>query len=547
MNVRDCSFGDRLWFGGLAALILLAASVISPVAVAAELKLPDGWTSETRTVKVAHPDGDMDTQIMYYKGKLKVPGKNNLQLEYVYIRAGKFTMGDPETRQEQRPVEITKGFFLSRCEVTQAQYKKIVGENPSHFKNKPNNPVEKISWQAAEAFCRKLSMIEGMTCRLATDEEWEYACRAGSTGKFYWGEDMRGDCAWWGRNRGGRPQTVGEKLPNAWGLYDMAGNSQEWVTAEPEPEVEGSAKDGFYLRGGPVDEYDWSLKSHVRQFYADIFTGYNNITIRVVVEAPAGDEVKDQGGSVKSGLPDGWTSRTVKVTAAMPNRDMPVEVTYYQNSLTPDVLGSEVAMEFVLVDPGRFLMSSPPRELGRHPDELEQHEVTIEKPFYIGAYEVTQKQYYYIMGGGEDMEAMFADHPKEGVARGHAEEFCRRLSDKDGVTYRLPTEEEWEYACRAGSTTAYYWGKKVRDDCAWHKDNSGMRTNQVGRKLPNAWGLYDMSGNVWEWCQGPGRGSLRGGAWGGAAAGLRSARRFYRLKGHNDFHGCGFRVVVDAS
>jgi formylglycine-generating enzyme required for sulfatase activity len=225
---------------------------------------------------------------------------------------------------------------------------------------------------------------------------------------------------------------------------------------------------------------------------------------------------------------------------------MQVEVTYFQNSLTPQVLGSEVGMEFVLIKRGEFMMSSPPRELGRHPDEPEQHKVTIEKPFYVGACEVTEKQYYYIVGGGENMDPFFADYPKEGVDRNDAEEFCRRLSEKDGMTYRLPTEQEWEYACRAGSTTAFYWGNKLRDDCAWHKDNSGMRTNKVGQKLPNAWGLYDMSGNVWEWCQGEGRGTLRGGAWGGGAAGLRSSRRFYRLKGHNDFHGCGFRVVADA-
>ncbi len=541
MNVRKDAFAYSVWLVGCAVLVVFAV-----LPAAADVKVPAGWTSEARTVKVAGPDGDTDKEITYYKGRLKVAGKKNLQLEYVYIPAGRFTMGDPETRQEQRPVEIAKGFFLSRCEVTQAQYKKVMGKNPSHFKNKPNNPVEKVSWADALEFCKRLSKMEGATCRLATDEEWEYACRAGSTGKFYWGENMRGDCAWWGRNRGGRPQEVGQKLPNAWGLYDMAGNSVEWVTGEADPEIEGSAKDGYYLRGGPVDEYDWSLKSHVRQWYADIFTGYNNLTIRVVVEV-GGGEARIEGGSAKAGPPGGWTSRTAKVKAATPKGDMPVEVTYYQNSVTPAVLGSEVGMEFVLIQPGQFVMSSPARERGRHPDEPEQHDVTIDKPFYIGAYEVTQKQYYHIMGGGEDMEVMFADYPKEGVSRGDAEEFCRRLSEKDGVAYRLPTEEEWEYVCRAGSTTAYYWGKKVRDDCVWHKGNSGMRTNRVGQKLPNAWGLYDMSGNVWEWCQGPRRGSLRGGAWGGGAAGLRSARRFYRLKGHNDFHGCGFRVVVDAN
>ena len=137
------------------------------------------------------------------------------------------------------------------------------------------------------------------------------------------------------------------------------------------------------------------------------------------------------------------------------------------------------------------------------------------------------------------------DAAKEGVNIAHAQEFCRLMSEREGAACRLPTETEWEYACRAGSTTPYYWGKSVRDDCAWGKDNSGEQTHPVGQKLPNAWGLYDMSGNVWEWCTDGGRGVLRGGSYGGAAPGLRTARRFARLKGHNDYSGCGFRVVVE--
>lgn len=149
MNVRKDAFAYSVWLVGCAALVVFAVSL-----PAADVKVPAGWTSETRTVKVASPDGDTDKEITYYKGRFKVPGKKNLQLEYVYIPAGKFIIGDPGEPDEQRPAEVAKGFLMSRCEVTQAQYKKVMGKNPSHFKNKPNNPVEKISWADASSSAR---------------------------------------------------------------------------------------------------------------------------------------------------------------------------------------------------------------------------------------------------------------------------------------------------------------------------------------------------------------------------------------------------------
>jgi len=233
-------------------------------------------------------------------------------------------------------------------------------------------------------------------------------------------------------------------------------------------------------------------------------------------------------------LPEGWTSRVRKVKVATPAKDTEVELAFVRK---------DGPMEFVVIKAGEFLMSSPARERNRYPDEPEQHPARVERAFLLSTCEVTERQYYALVD--PEKEPPRPDAAKEGINFASAREFCRRMSERDGVTCRLPTETEWEYACRAGSTTPYYWGKSVRADCAWGKDNSGGQTHLVGRKLPNAWGLYDMSGNVWEWCTDGERGVLRGGSYGGGAPGLRTARRFARLKGHNDYSGCGFRVVVE--
>ncbi|MDY6951963.1 MAG: formylglycine-generating enzyme family protein [Thermodesulfobacteriota bacterium] len=231
---------------------------------------------------------------------------------------------------------------------------------------------------------------------------------------------------------------------------------------------------------------------------------------------------------------------------------------------------NSIGMTFVHIPPGTFVMGSPEKEKGRRDDEQE-HFVTLTRGFYCQVTEVTQGQWLEVMGKNPShFQDCGDDCPVEFVSWKDCKQFIRQLNRREGIsTYRLPTEAEWEFACRAGSQTAFATGTILETGCGlvpyldalgWYCGNSGKRPHPAARKGPNAFGLYDMHGNMWEWCEdwygaypldhvtdptGPPSGAarvLRGGGWHEDAEDCRSAIRVARSP-ESKAGTLGFRVV----
>jgi len=237
-------------------------------------------------------------------------------------------------------------------------------------------------------------------------------------------------------------------------------------------------------------------------------------------------------------------------------------------------IGNSIGMEFILIPAGEFEMDSQSREKRRKLWESPVHRVSIKKPFYLGRYPVTQKQWQKVVGNNPSY-FKGEKNPVENISWVESRAFLRKLNtlekaNENNYLYRLPTEAEWEYVARAGMTTSYFFGDdetKLTEN-AWFLKNSGLETHSVGLKKPNPWGLYDMYGNVGEWVQdeyhinykgAPADGRAweslfpsvsipvrirRGGGWNGNAGCCRSAERLFAAQDKR-LNSLGFRVVKD--
>ena len=503
---------------------------------------------------------------------------NSIGIKLMRIPKGKFLMGSPETEEgrskdeTQHEVTISQNFYMGATEVTQAQWQKVMGNEPSKFKD-DQLPVEQISWYEAVDFCKRLSeMPEEKNAdrkyRLPTEAEWEYACRAGTTTPFHFGSQLNGrqaNCDGtvpYGTDTKGpnleKTSPVGTYPANVWGLYDMHGNVWEWCfnwngeypsgsVTNPSGPATGSYR---VVRGG-----GWGFGAvYCRSAYRlGIVTSNRNFGLgfRVALSSSM-DEVKVRHGQ---GSIDEATVR-----------QDPKEIT------------NSIGIKLMRIPKGKFLMGSPETEKERRKDET-QHEVTISQNFYMGATEVTQSQWQKVMGNNPS-KFKGDELPVEQIRWEEAVEFCKRLSEMPEEKnadrkYRLPTEAEWEYACRAGTTTPFNFGSQLigrQANCDGNKpygtDTNGPhleKTSPVGTYPSNAWGIHDMHGNVLEWCSdwceeypagsrtnpiGPAEGScrvLRGGSWRYGAVYCRSAcRDGYVPSGvRSDCHG--FRLALSSS
>jgi len=547
--------------------------------------------------------------------------------------------GREDIEGPQHEVEITKAFYMGAYPVTKGQFAAFVKDdgyqtdaekdgkpfyafdlatakwvqkpytwrNPG-FPQGDDHPVVGVSWNDATAFCAWLSRKDGKTYELPTEAEWEYACRAGTKTRFWCGDtdaSLQGnaniaDASLKEKSPGATwavawddgfafTSPVGAFKANPWGLYDMHGNVWQWCADGYDKYQEGSIKDPKdkersnlrVLRGGSWLDGPRSCRSAYRFDY-DPAPRLDLDGFRVALRLPASQRPQQVGD----------LSGAVPLVAAAP----------------ADITNS-IGMKLKLIKPGTFTMGSPKEEDGRNDNEGPQHEVEITRAFYMGAYPVTKGQFAAFAKGAPYttetdgkgfgynastktfehtgkyswLDLGFAqadDHPVVEVTWNDAKAFCDWLSKKEGKSYELPTEAEWEYACRAGTTTRFWCGdtdaslkgnaniadasfKEKYPDASWAVAwNDGYPfASPVGSFNKNPWGLYDMHGNVWQWCADgddqyqegsikdpKGKDSansraLRGGSWNDEPRLCRSAHRGNGAPADRGAHS-GFRVVL---
>ncbi len=502
---------------------------------------------------------------------------NSIGMELIEIPAGKFTMG----KDAGVDVTLTKSFVLGKYEVTQGQWKSVMGSEPwegqSSVQIGEDNPATYVSWDDATEFCKKLTQREltGEEYRLPTEAEWEYACRAGTETAFSFGNDESklGEYAWFDGNtivvREQYAHKVGLKKPNPWGLYDMHGNVWEWCSdwyggnlsggADPTGPSGGSNR---VFRGGSWWFYPGLCRSAFR-FFLDPSNRGDYLGFRVArsqLETVTAAERRQQGTQAKP------APQVAVETRPVMEKPEPVRKVFKSGESVTNSIG----MELIEIPAGTFTMSSPASEAGHQDDEAAVG-VTLTQGFLLGKTEVTLGEWQQVMGKvwkGQRYDVASKNYPAIEITWDDATEFCEKLSQSESVgePYRLPTEAEWEYACRAGTTTAFSFGddESKLGEYAWFTGNTGSEqyAHNVGTKKPNPWGLHDMHGNVFEWCSdwydeslpggtdpvGPDYGSsrvLRGGGWWRNPRDCRSANRDCAVPSIR--RALGFRVARSQS
>jgi formylglycine-generating enzyme required for sulfatase activity len=496
--------------------------------------------------------------------------------EMIVIPPGSFKMGYLQVggNDDEKPVHevrFTHKFAVGKFEVTFAQWELCASDGgcgryipDDERRGRNQRPVVNVNWDDAKLYVAWLSKKTGQKYRLMSEAEWEYVTRAGSTTKYFWGEEFvkgRVDVHPAAGTRDG-----GAYEPNGFGIYDLVGNVWEWVEDCGHDNYQGAPSDGSAwtvggdcsyhgIRGGSWGNFPRFYRSAFRE-RKGTKTREFEIGFRVAKTLTLRYSAASAPKQVSNIIPPKVTSpMAVKPAVGVyPKRHHPGD-TFKDCDDCP---------EMVVIPPGQFRMGDLSGDGGE--DEKPTHEVRIGYSFAVGKFEVTQAQWRTVMGNSPDhFEGNI--HPVEGVSWANIQGFIRKLNARTGLRYRLLSEAEWEYVARAGTTTKYHWGE--------HFDNSkvanGWSTEAVGTYGANGFGLYDMHGNVGEWTEdcwhnnyenAPTDGSswtsfgnctlrvLRGGSWGSTARHLRAAFRYgdgtesrgpYRVGGRRVKHG--FRVA----
>ncbi len=401
------------------------------------------------------------------------PNKIESGFEMVAVEGGTFIMGSPENKEAiifdecQHSVTINP-FNIGKYEVTQADWRSVMGSNPpeNEFDGCDQCPVDQVSWDDIQDFLRKInSKYPGKNYRLPTEAEWEYAARGGneSRGYTYSGSNDPLTVAWHPNNSDNKTHPIGQKKPNELGLYDMSGNVWEWCqdlyfAYTSNCKLNGSFNEGYVLRGGG--------------YWHGQISGYTSTTNR------GHSEPTNRGpGSF------GFRLVTAKQISISPNSGLQKNSNFIFD------------YPLVKVEGGTFQMGSNDHTFN---SKLCTHPVTL-SAFSIGKYEVTQSQWMSVMGNNPSQHKNCDECPVENVSWDNIQSFINKLNEKTGGNYSLPTEAEWEYAARGGNKSRgyEYAGSNDLNSIAWYKSPS----YPVGQKKSNELGLYDMSGNVMEWCQ----------------------------------------------
>ena len=442
---------------------------------------------------------------------------NGISFKMIRVDGGTFTMGahanqEDEAWDDEKPAHsvILGNYYIAETVVTQALWQAVMGNNPSKFQDDINNPVESVSYDDCKEFISKLNTLTSKQFRLPTEAEWEFAARGGNKSRdyIYAGSNNLDDVAWYIDNSDDYTHPVKNKAPNELGLYDMTGNVFEWC-----------------------NDY-WS---NIYPSNAQINPqGPTSGICRVLRGGSRGD--------------DAWgccSSRRFRLNPVGRGFDLGFRLAFSEKQEEQLFTINGIPFKMIKVDGGTFMMGAHANQVAdAWNGEKPAYSVTLSS-YYIAETEVTQALWQAVMGSNPSRFKDNISNPVECVIYDDCKEFISKLNTLTHKKFRLPTEAEWEFAARGGNKSKdyIYAGSNNLDDVAWYGDNSDGHTHPVKTKAPNELGLYDMNGNVWEWCsdwwgaypstaqtnpQGPTSGSsrvFRGGSWFNVARGCRSSCR----------------------